>query len=127
MSQNIKPLHLDQHMLEEGIEFIGLIAKNGRLVDWNEKSSLNLSRQQKEMFFMTCTLQQRMEQDYDDNFGQVKYTITERENHRIIKVPQGSDTLIFVMNKSGEFLSKVHTLLNAIKHVKSSDSKSRKV
>ena len=39
-----------------------------------------------------------MNQDYDEDFGQVKYLITERENNRIITIPHESDTLIFVMN-----------------------------
>ena len=118
MSQSIEALHLDEHMLESGIEFVGLITKNGRLADCNDKNSLKLSKEQKEMFFMSCSFQQSMDQDYDNNFGQVKYTVTERENHRIITVPQGSDTLIFVMDKKGEFLSRVKNILNAIRYVK---------
>jgi hypothetical protein len=118
MSQSIEALHLDGHMLEHGIEFVGLITKNGRLVTCDEKNSLNLTREQREMFFMSCSLQQRMSQDYDDAFGQVKYSITERENHRIITIPQESDMLIVVMDKSGEFSSRVKSLLDAIKHVK---------
>ena len=126
MSQSTKSLHLDEHMLEHGIEFVGLIDRNGRLVACKEKDSLNLSKEQKEMFFMSCSLQQRMRQDYDNNFGQVKYTVTERENHRIITVPQELDTLVFVMDKSGEFLSRVKSLLDAIKHVKSLDRGSKR-
>ena len=126
MSQSTKSLHLDEHMLEHGIEFVGVIDRNGRLVACTEKDSLNLSKEQKEMFFMSCSLQQRMRQDYDNNFGQVKYTVTERENHRIITVPQELDTLVFVMDKSGEFLSRVKSLLDAIKHVKSLDRGSKR-
>ena len=120
MSKNIEALHFDEQMLGNGVEFAGLVTKNGHLVAaGNDQNNFDLSKDQMEMFFMSCSLQQRMDQDYDDNFGQVKYTVTERENFRIITVPQGSDTLIFVMDKSGEFLSGVKTLLDAIKHVKS--------
>jgi hypothetical protein len=113
-------VHLDEHMLEHGIDFVGLITKNGRLVASKEKNVLHLSREQKEMFFMGCSLQQRMNQEYDTDFGQVKYSVTERENHRIITIPQESDTLIFVMDKRGEFLPRLKGLLDAIKHVKES-------
>jgi len=51
-----------------------------------------------------------MNQDYDDNLGQVKYSVTERENNRIITVPQESNTLIFVMDNGDEFLSRVKSL-----------------
>jgi len=70
------------------------------------------------MFFIECSLQQRMSQDYDHDLGKVKYSITERENHRIITIPQDSDTLIFVMDKKGELLPKVNGLLDAIRHVR---------
>ncbi|MFZ0184438.1 MAG: hypothetical protein WBV92_05595 [Nitrosotalea sp.] len=125
MSQTIEARHLDEHMLGEGIDFIGLITKNGRLVDCN-KNSLNLSKEQKEMFFMSCSLQQRMNQDYDEDFGQVKYSVTERENHRIITIPQESNTLIFVVDNEGEFLSRVKNILDAIRHAKSMKQGSRK-
>jgi len=118
MSQSIEDLHLDECMLGEGIDFVGLITKNGHLVDYGNINSLNLSREQKEMFFMSYSLQQKMNQDYDDNFGQVKYTITERENYRIITVPKESYTVIFVMKNDGEFLSRIKRVLDAIGHAK---------
>ena len=127
MSQTIEAVHLDEQMLGDGIDFIGLISKNGRLVDCNHKNKLNLTTEQKEMFFMSCSLQQKMNQDYDEDFGQVKYSVTERENHRIITVPQDSDTLIFVMDNYGEFLSRVKSILNAIRHAKSLKQDFRKV
>ncbi|WP_133121011.1 hypothetical protein [Candidatus Nitrosotalea bavarica] len=119
MSQNIEAMHFDERMLGDGIDFVGLITKNGRLVDCNNKNSLNLSKEQKEMFFMSCSLQQKMNQDYDDDLGQVRYSVTERENTRIIIVPQESDTLIFVMDNGGEFLSCVKRVLDAIRHARS--------
>ena len=119
MSQNIEALHLDESMLEDGIDFVGLVTKSGHLVDCNNRNGLNLSKEQKEMFFMHCSLQQRMNQDYDDDFGQVKYLITERENNRIITIPHESDTLIFVMDNEGELLSRVKRVLEAIRHAKS--------
>ena len=126
MSQSIKPFHLDGQMLEQGIEFVGLINGLGRLVASSNKNSLNLSNEQEEMFFMSCSLQQRMRQDYNDNFGEVKYTVTERENYRIISIPQESDTLIFVMDKSGEFLSRIKIHLDIIRDSKPSGLGPRK-
>lgn len=119
MSQSIEALHIDESMLGDGIYFIGLITKNGNLTDCNNRNGLNLSKEQKEMFFMNCSLQQRMNQDYDNDFGQVKYSITERENNRIITITHESDTLIFVMDNEGDLLSRVKRVLDAIKHVKS--------
>lgn len=119
MSQNIEALHLDENMLGDGIDFIGLVTKNGHLVECSNRKGLNLSKEQREMFFMHCSLQQRMNQDYDDDFGQVKYSLTERENSRIITIPQEADTLVFVMDNEGEFLSRIKRVTEAIRHAKS--------
>jgi hypothetical protein len=122
MSQSVKNMSFDEQILDHGIEFAGLITKHGHLLDCKTKSRINLSNEQKEMFFMSCSLVQRMHQDYDDNFGKVKYTVTERENYRIVTVPQESDTLIFVMDKQGMFLPRVRKLLKAINHIKNLES-----
>jgi len=116
MSESVT-MHFDEYVLGDGIEFVGLITRNGRLSAGNSPTKFNLSQEQMEMFLISCSLQQRMQQDYDDNFGPVQFSVTERDNFRIITVPQGSDTLIFVMHKSGEFLSGVQGLLDAIKHI----------
>lgn len=118
MSEITQTLHFDKQMLGDGVEFVGLIAQNGRLLAGDGKNIFNLSEEQMEMFFMNFSLQQKMDQDYDDNFGQAQFTVTERENFRIIAIPKGSNTLIFVMDKNYEFLSGVKGLLDTIKHVK---------
>jgi hypothetical protein len=121
MSNIVESVYLDENMLEKGIEFVGLISKSGRLAASKEKNCLNLARDRKEMFFMGLSLQQRMNTEYDDEFGQVKYSLTEREDKIIITIPQESDTLIFVMEKSGNFLSRLKRLLNAIRRGKIMD------
>jgi hypothetical protein len=118
MYEIIQELHLDENKLEVGIEFVGLITKSGRLISSKEKNSLNLSKDRKEMFFMGCSLQQRMNQDYDDDLGQVKYSMTERENQIIITIPQESETLIFVMEKNGDFSFRLKSLLDAVRQKK---------
>lgn len=118
MSEIAQTLHFDKQMLGDGIEFVGLITQNGRLLAGNGKNIFNLSEEQMEMFLMNFSLQQRMDNDYDDNFGQAQFTVTARENFRIIAIPRDSNTLIFVMDKNYEFLSRVKGLLDAIKHVK---------
>ncbi len=117
MSQTVKDSYLDDHMLGDGVEFVGIISRNGRLVD-SKGDGFKLSDEQKEMFFMSYCLEQKMHHDYDDNFGNVRYTITERENHRIITVPQESETVIFIMDKKSEFSARVKKLMRAIQHYK---------
>lgn len=121
MSQTVKNVPFDERILECGVEFAGVISKNGRLAYCKTTNHVNLSNEEHEMFFMSCSLEQKMRQDCDDNFGKVKYAVTEREDYRIITVPHESDTLIFVMDKHGAFLSRIKKLLNAIDHMKNSE------
>ena len=117
MSKTINDVFDNEPILERGIEFVGVIGKNGRLVDC-KKDQINLSDEQNDLFCMTCQLSQMMNQDFDDDFGKVQYTITERENYRIVAVPQYPNTLIFVMDKHGKFFTRVKKLMKSINHFK---------
>ncbi|MGI0061331.1 MAG: hypothetical protein ACREBA_02635 [Nitrosotalea sp.] len=119
MSQNVAIVCLDEYLLVPGVEFVGLVTKNGRLVDYKAKNGLRFSEEQKEMFFMSVSLYQTMQHDYDENFGVIKYTITERENFRIVSVPNGQDTVVIVMK--GKFSSTIKKVLEAIDHAKNQD------
>ncbi|MGI0065672.1 MAG: hypothetical protein ACREAT_02810, partial [Nitrosotalea sp.] len=121
MSQNVSVVCLDEYLLVHGVEFVGLVTGNGRLVDYRAKNGLQFSEEQKEMFFMAVSLYQTMQHDYDESFGTVKYTITERENFRIVSVPHEQDTIVIVMK--GKFSSTVKKILEAINHVKNQNNK----
>jgi hypothetical protein len=116
MSETTHALHFDDNIVGGGVQFVGLITKSGRLVAGETKNNFNLSKEQMEMFLITCSLHQRMQQDYDENFGQVQFSVIERENFRIIMIPQGQDTLMFVMDRNSQFSSGVQGLLDAIKY-----------
>ena len=123
MSQNVEVVCLDEYLLVHGVEFVGLVTRNGRLVDYRAKNGLKFPEEQKEMFFMSVSLYQTMQHDYDDSFGAVKYTITERENFRIVTIPHGQDTLVIMMK--GSFSSTIKKVLEAINHVKSQYSENK--
>ena len=121
MSKTINDVFDNEQILENGIEFVGVIGKNGRLVDC-KKNQIDLSDEQNEMFFMSCQLEENLKQDFDDNFGKVQYTVTERENYRIVTIPQYPYTLLFVMDKHGKFFPRVKKLMKAINHFKNLES-----
>jgi hypothetical protein len=83
MSQNIEAVHLDKHTRVHGIEFVGAINKNGHLTDYRTINGLRSSEEQKEIFSMSVIFYQSVHDSFDDNFGAVKYTITEREDSSI--------------------------------------------
>ncbi len=123
MSQNVEVACLDEYLLVQGVEFVGLVTRNGRLVDYKTKNGLKIPEDQKEMFFMSVSLYQTMQHDFDDSFGAVRYTITERENFRIVSIPKGQDTIVIAMK--GSFSSTVKKMLEAINHVKNQEDENK--
>ena len=110
-SQQIEVKSLDKYLLVDGVEFVGLISKNGRLVDCKSKNNLCFTKQQEEMYFMSISLYHSMQRDYDENFGLMEYTIMVRENYKIISIPMEKETLVVVINKSGNFANTVDKIL----------------
>ena len=111
-SQQIEVKSLDKYLLVDGVEFVGLISKNGRLVDCKSKNNLCFTKQQEEMYFMSISLYHSMQRDYDENFGLMEYTIMVRENYKIISIPMEKETLVVVINKSGNFANTVDAVLD---------------
>ena len=90
----------DKSMLENGVEFIGLINKEGRMESSLCRNEINLTEEKKEMFLMQFRLQSSMQRDYDDEFGPVSHTITERENLKFVSIPLVFHTVFAIMKKN---------------------------
>lgn len=90
----------DKSILEDGVEFIGLINKEGRMESALCKNEINLTEERKEMFLMQFRLQSSMQRDYDDEFGPVSHTITERKNSIFVSIPIVSHTVLAIMKKN---------------------------
>ncbi|MDE1725299.1 MAG: hypothetical protein KGH76_05325 [Thaumarchaeota archaeon] len=115
MSQNVQVNNLEDYMVH-GVEFVGRITKNGRLIDYRTRNTVLLSDEQKEMFFMSISLYESMQRDFDENLGSVKYTITERKNFQIISIPEGQDIIVLIMK--GSFASTIKRIKEAINYMK---------
>ncbi|MBI3639311.1 MAG: hypothetical protein HY223_03250 [Thaumarchaeota archaeon] len=85
--------------LEDGVDYIGIINKCGRLEDFASKEDIKLSAEKREMFCMGLRLLGSMQEDYDDEFGPVNYSMTERENSKILSIPAFSHTILAIINK----------------------------
>jgi hypothetical protein len=126
MTQNINLKSFESHLLGYGVEFVGFINKKGRVIDYVYKNEINLSNEQKEMFFMMTSLNLSMQEDYDDNLGTVQYTVTERENSKIVSIPAAFGSIMLVMNKKSRPSLLVKKILKAINYVRGLDEKSLK-
>ena len=121
MPQEMDLQSIESHLLGHGVEFAGLINRQGRIVDYACKNEINLSQEQKDMFFMATTLSLRMQGDYDENFGSVKYIVTERENSKIVSIPIPAGAIILVVNKEAGLSLLVKKILKAIESMKNQD------
>ncbi len=124
MAQSIDLKFFESHLLGHGVEFAGFINKQGRVIDYVCKNEINLSKEQKEMFFMMTSLNLSMQGDYDDNLGTVQYTVTERENSKIASIPAPFGSVMLVMNKKAGPSLLVKKILKAVDYIKRLNDKS---
>jgi len=125
MVQSIDLKFFESHLLGHGVEFAGFIDKQGHVIDYVCKNEINLSKEQKEMFFMMTSLNLSMQRDYDDNLGTVQYTVTERENSKIVSIPVLFGSIMLVMNKKIRPSLLVKKISKAIDYVKGLNDKSQ--
>jgi len=99
----------------ENIQSVAIINKNGRAIEEKSRviSDLLMPDKKNEMYFMQCALQVSMARDFDDEFGPVSFTITERENSKFVSIPSFSNIILAKMKKGMD-----HTaLINKIKKI----------
>ncbi len=119
MTQHVVTKYFDaNHILGLGVEFAGFIDKQGHIFDHACKNEINLSKEQKEMFFMMNALNTSMQGDYDEDLGAVKYTVTERGNSKIICVPIQKGTIVLMLNRSINHHQIIKRILENIGDVK---------
>jgi len=106
-SSNRMPIHLPnqnylhlESSLDEGVEFIGLINKYGRIIEAHYKSQIPLPVKKNEMLFMETLLSASLQRDFDEDFGAVAFMITERKNLKFASIPWGSELILIIMQKN---------------------------
>src|SRR5579863_9227962 len=109
------------YVLKLGVEFAGFVDKRGRVIDYACKNEINLSIEQKEMFFMMNVLNISMQGEYDSNLGAVKYTVTERENSKIICIPILNGIIVLATDRAADHHQIVKRTLESIDNEKSLD------
>ncbi|MHB8602480.1 MAG: hypothetical protein ACYC6W_06360 [Nitrosotalea sp.] len=118
ITKNEFGLFYDTSILEDGVEFIGLINKQGKMENTLFKNEINLTKERKEMFSMAHRLQSSMQKDFDYEFGSIHYTIIERENARFVSMPTHAGILLTKLKKSVDpfaFVNKITAMMNPSK------------
>lgn len=102
-------LHLES-LLVHGVEFVGLINSQGRLIESLHGAQVPFPMTKSEMLFMGISLSSSLQRDFDDEFGSVKYSMTERENLKFLSIPCEYGLVIVLMKKSvdhGPLINKI--------------------
>jgi len=110
MTQYVDLKSIESHLLGHGVEFAGIINKQGRITDNVCKKEINLSKEQMEMFSMMISLNLSMQKDYDDELGAVQYTVTERKNSKVVSIPIPLARTSFLVKKTLKAIDYVRRL-----------------
>lgn len=83
-------------LLKSGVEYIGIINEQGRVLDAVYKKPLDVPSGQLEMFFMGIRLQCSMQKDFDLSLGHLSYVLVQRRDLKILSIPMRSFIVIVV-------------------------------
>ncbi len=86
-------------IIKHGIELIGIINSQGRMMNLIGNTDLNLPKGKKEMFLMKIALRNSMQKDFDEDLGPVSYCMTLRGNKKYISIPINNDKTILVITR----------------------------
>ncbi len=114
--KNEMGLFYDKSILEDGVEFIGLINKQGNMENTLFKNEINLTKERKEMFSMELRLQSSMQSDFDSEFGPVSYTVTEREKSKFVSILTFPYIVLAIMKKNIDHIAVINKIKTAIRN-----------
>jgi hypothetical protein len=115
IAKNESGLFYDKSILEDGVEFIGLINKQGKMENVLFKNEINLTKERKEMFSMELRLQSSMQSDFDPEFGPVSYTITEREKSKFVSILALPYIVLAIMKKNIDHVAVINKIKKKIR------------
>ena len=114
--KNEDGLLYNKSILEDGVEFIGLINKQGKMENTIFKNEINLTEERKEMFSMELMLQSSMQSDFDSEFGPVSYTVTEREKSKFVSILTFPYLILAIMKKNKDHIAVINKIKTTIRN-----------
>jgi len=102
--------------LNRNIKSVTIINRLGRAV---EKSSSNKTKQpqeeqKNEMLFMQCVLEISMGREFDEEYGPIRYHLSERENSTMLTFPADDNVILVTSNKNISPISLAKKIVNVI-------------
>ena len=88
-------------IIKPGLEWIGLINKNGRLVNSVSTNSHKVPpKDQQEMWLMSIALINSMQKDFDEEYGPLNYFMTQRRDLKFIAIPANDCNTFLAVTKN---------------------------
>ena len=117
ISQNNEQIFQKASIIKPGVEFLGIINKQGRMLNFIGTPPNWPSENKKEMFYMKIALRRSMQSDFDDELGEVKYCITVRNSKKYISIPTLNSLTILAITKNDYDHEKfVVDIIQTLKH-----------
>ena len=96
-------LHQKASVINPVIHLIGIVNNKGRMIDSIGTGFLNVPKDKEEMFLMGIALLRSMQNDFNKDFGEVNYNITQRGRAKFISIPiNNGNTILAIVNKDAD-------------------------
>jgi len=91
--------------IDSKIRFVGVINSKGRLVAGGMAASKTRlgDRKRDEMLYMELALRVKMRSEFDDDLGEVKFSLSFREKLIVMSFPMKDDVLMVSMERKTQF------------------------
>jgi len=91
--------------IDSKVRFAGVINSKGRLIAGGMVSSKKRlgDRKRDEMLYMELALRVKMRREFDDDLGQVKFSMSFREKLIVMSFPMKNDVLMVSMERKTQF------------------------
>jgi hypothetical protein len=103
--------------VDEKIRFVGLIDQMGKLVVGDMKKGLSsLERDDGSIrLYLGYAINNILRQDFDNVFGKVLYTFSEREKIKLLTIPMDNYLLLVSIDKLSDHVKLINRILDVVK------------
>lgn len=103
--------------INEKIRFVGIIDQMGKLIAGDMKKGLpSLERDDGSiMLYLGYAINNLLRRDFDNVFGKVLYTFSEREKIKLLTVPIDDNLLLVSMDKSSNHVELIKQILDVVR------------
>lgn len=103
--------------VDEKIRFVGIIDQMGKLVVGNMKKGLpSLERDDGSIrLYLGYAINNILRRDFDNVFGKVLYTFSEREKIKLLTVPMDNYLLLVSIEKLSDHVKLINKIMDVVK------------